>query len=708
MEATKECGKLDPEKGPKVQFARFVSGELILFSAYTSELEYIAVSHVFGETEWLSIPGIKNEVLASTQKAAFIEKELPALIGDRPFWMDILTVNQRNQAEVISVVGAIPSIFRNAVQTLAVREDDGIYSCCEKVLEGIPGWEDLHSALAKHYSNHIDEMRDESYLQRLWTFQECVLSHNIRFVICHRGKCLLAVPSKNSMLRCTENHSKKERNTLSSVYNYQTDLQRLQDSLWVLWYCFSSGAKMEVSLSDFANAYVHGKTIQRSKPRPRTMAEDIHTGFFVDANLVSQRAASEPRDYIYATMAPFPWYKYPTDAENMAFGEIFIDLYNQAAEKRHTFAPKITASMIQSSATDTSKAWLPSKQQPEPQCLGDFLKLLGQRLPTDIPNNISCFHATTVVSVLALHGNVHLDFLQMVQSAMRFSENIWRECHVGGELSKYGSFPNSSWEMDVTDAASMGWWPDPEKSLGPHLHVIGGDDQTILTEGPSIESTTLSAEPPELESISLSSIVEHRNDYVPILEYSRSILDHAWRASDRVHRNRDQKADFRTFLHEMKGRWSKQLLDTLALLTAMVNCQIGLSAARWVRKYFVPALIQYDKDNKVLGLLAKHTCSSEKSEVKPMMSVGRHLQGPSLGKDLVLVDCDRPSAPVGIIPDFCYRDQTDEEFEKRTQVLYSGLGKLVAPGKMEFVYMSPESYSAAMRESRKRAGNEEQ
>ena len=189
METAKEGGELDPEKGPEVQFARFVSGELVLFSAYTSELEYIAVSHVFGKTEWHSIPGIKNEVLASPQKAVFIEKELPALVGDLPFWMDILTVNQRIQAEVISVVGAIPWIFRNAVQTLAIREEDGIYPCCAKELEGIQGREGLYSALRDHYINHLDDICDESYLQRLWTFQECLLSHCIRFVVCRRGKC---------------------------------------------------------------------------------------------------------------------------------------------------------------------------------------------------------------------------------------------------------------------------------------------------------------------------------------------------------------------------------------------------------------------------------------------------------------------------------------------------------------------------------------
>ena len=695
METTKECGYLDPQKGPKVKFARFVGGELILFSTYTTELEYIAVSHVFRKTEWFSIPGIKNEVLASTQKAAFIEKELPALIGDRAFWMDILTVNQRIQAEVISVVGAIPWIFRNAVQTLAVREDDGIYSCCEKVLEGIQDWDSHCSALANHRINHIDDMCDESYLQRLWTFQECLLSHSIRFVVCHRGRCLLACTFKDFMLKCPENHSKKKKVERGRFYKQQADLERLHYSLWVLWYCFRSGAKIEVSLGEFANAYVYGKTIARSKPRPRTMAEDIHTGSFVVVNLVSRRAASEPRDYIYATMPAFPWYSYPANAENMAFGGLFVDLYNQAAENRHSFAPKITASMIQSSATDTSRAWLPSKQQPKPECLGDFLKLLGQRLRRDTPNNISCFHATTGVRVFPIDGDTSLEFLPMIQSAIKFSESIWRECHVGGELSEYGSYVSSSWEMDVTDAAYMGWLPHREKPIDSHLRAIEDEDQTIITEGPSVEFTTI---PAEQESSFRSSTVDHHVYHAPILEYSRSILDSAWHALDPTSPDPNHKAVFERYLHEMRSRWSKQLLHTLTLLTAMVNCQIGLSAARWVRKYFVPALIQYDDNNKVLGLLAKHTFPSEKFEVKQMMSVGRHLQGPSLGKDLVLVDPAVPSAPVGIILDFNYGDHEEEDFEGRMQVLYRGLWRFGPPEELDFVYVSPETYAATMQE----------
>ena len=240
----------------------------------------------------------------------------------------------------------------------------------------------------------------------------------------------------------------------------------------------------------------------------------------------------------------------------MSFGEPFVNLYNQATDSEHTFAPRITASMIQSNATDTSNSWLPSTQQPEPQCLGDFLKLLGQRLVTETPSNGSCFHVTTTVQVLAIHENVHLEFSQMVGWAIRFCGKIWKECHIGGELSKYGSYPESSSEIDLTDAASMGWWPDVAKSKNPHLRFIEDGHQTIITEGPSIEHKRLPDEPPGLENIFLSSLCDHDVDYVPILEYSRSILDIASCASDRARGGSGVEDDFKLFQHEMKWRWS--------------------------------------------------------------------------------------------------------------------------------------------------------
>ena len=492
------------------------------------------------------------------------------------------------------------------------------------------------------------------------------------------------------MLRYIEDRLRKQIDAVDGLNNHLANLARMNALLLTLWYCLKfSGDKMEASLGDFANAYIHGKTVTRSKPRRRTVAEDIHTGIFVMSNRLSQRAASESRDYIYATMPPFPWYKYPTNAENMAFGELFVNLYNQAAENKHTFAPKITASMIQSSARDTSNGWLPSKQQPEPQCLGDFLKLLGQRLATETPNNGSSYHATTCVHVLAVEGDTHLEVLPMIQSAVRFSNDIWRDCHAGGELSKYGSYLGRAWEMDITNASYVGCSPNPEESIAPCPRAMGDDDPTIITEGPSKEFATT---PAELENTFGPSPVNHHVDHVPNFEYSRRVLDAVWYALD------NKYPSFEEIQHEMKSRWPKELLHTLTLLTAMVNCQIGLSAARWVRKYFVPALIHYDEDNIVLGLLARHARPAE-DEFKLMMSVGRHLQGPSLGKDLVLVDLAAPSAPVGIIPDFCYRNEWEEELIRRMMVLYRGLGDFDEPGSFKLAPLSPESCAASIRKA---------
>ena len=493
------------------------------------------------------------------------------------------------------------------------------------------------------------------------------------------------------MLKYVENHSEKKINKRGGELRRPKDILPLCLSVCILGADFRSDAGVQVSADNFTKAYFHGKTITRAKPRRRTMGEDIYTTSFITGNLGSQRAASEPRDYIYATMSPFPWYKYPTNAENMAFGELFLDLYNQAAENRHTFAPRITASMIQSSAIDTSRAWLPSKQQPEPECLGDFLKLLGQRLATDIPDKDSCYHATASVRVLAFEGDTHLEVLPMIQSAIRFFHQIWLRCHIEGELSKFGGYPDSNWEMDFTDATYLACSPNPGKPIDPCSRAIEDGDPTIITKGPSIEYATSSA---ELESTSRPSTVNHHVDYVPILEHSRSILNAAW---DAWHLVSQEATLFEEFQHAMKSKWTKQLLQTLTLLTAMVNCQIGLSAARWVRKYFVPALIQYDKNNIVLGLLAKHTCSSGEFEVKQMMSVGRHLQGPSFGKDLVLVDLAAPSAPVGIIPDFCYESDTNEEIRERMRVLYRDLRECDDVGTFKLAYVSPESYAAELR-----------
>jgi hypothetical protein len=171
-------------EGPIAQFGQFVDGRLILKKARTTELEYVAISHVWGKIECITdIPNVDGEVLASRSKATFIEKKLPGLVGEKFFWMDTLTINQRNQAEVIATAQIIPTIFRDAIRTIAIREGGGIYQCCAHAVRGFADWKAFQQKIFNHSEEHLYHALDESYLQRLWTLQECLLSHTIEFVI---------------------------------------------------------------------------------------------------------------------------------------------------------------------------------------------------------------------------------------------------------------------------------------------------------------------------------------------------------------------------------------------------------------------------------------------------------------------------------------------------------------------------------------------
>jgi len=168
---------------PVIKFARFKNATLELFQAPIESTDYIAFSHVWGEWAWRTIDGIPYEVKASQEKAQFIANDLPALVGDGAFWMDTLTVDQRNPVEVSEIVDAIPDIFRMAKKTIAVRECDGLYDCCVAAVADFETCEEFGQKFADHGLDHVDHLCAESYLQRLWTLQECLLSHTIEFVV---------------------------------------------------------------------------------------------------------------------------------------------------------------------------------------------------------------------------------------------------------------------------------------------------------------------------------------------------------------------------------------------------------------------------------------------------------------------------------------------------------------------------------------------
>jgi aerobic-type carbon monoxide dehydrogenase small subunit (CoxS/CutS family) len=180
------------DTGSEVKLARFINnGTRLEFAVKnTREVEYIAVSHVWGDKKWRSLKCMDNEVLISDSKADFVEIRLYPIVGETYFWMDTLTVNQHNQREVIATVHSIPNIFSDAQRTLVVKQGDGMRACCADAVN--TAGEDVKGVISIWFEhateNHPHSSRShETYLERLWTLQEIMLSHTLQFVLCKNG-----------------------------------------------------------------------------------------------------------------------------------------------------------------------------------------------------------------------------------------------------------------------------------------------------------------------------------------------------------------------------------------------------------------------------------------------------------------------------------------------------------------------------------------
>lgn len=463
-------------------------------------------------------------------------------------------------------------------------------------------------------------------------------------------------------------------------YKSQLDLSIVKDSLWVLAYCFK-GSEGVPGITDFLKAYIHGGTVKNPKNPLRTVAEDIHLGNFLRVNSASHRVATMPRDYIFATMPQFPWYRYPGQAVQMSFGEIYTDLYMQAASAGHAFTCRFTRSMLDRAATDPVEAWQPSPHQPSPTCLGDFMKLIGHRVPEVSNGTVPHVHLTTFVEIKELGGYPNgSTVLTILEVSMKLFQQQWQESHRGGELSKFGNFPSPDWILHPIDAMRRGW-----RHLDPGwgLRVLESEGGTALYSGPGLDyaEDDLLQEIYSLDDTEAESRADP-GDFVSLFEHTRRILDHMWCSKDPMTVDPSQRSDWAGFQHEMRARWTQPLLRTMLLFAAMITCRIPLSAAAWVDRMFVPVYVQYGDDLMVLGLLAKHARSEEGHRDQPrrMCSVGQHLpemtsgvtHGTQFGRDHFLVE-PTTHLPVGVLPDFLPDERTDQRYAQITSMLYAGL-----------------------------------
>ncbi|KAG6364686.1 hypothetical protein INS49_006290 [Diaporthe citri] len=673
-----------PEDTP-ITFGRFVAGRLERFQAPINDLEYLAISHVWGDPSLLEprdVPGIEGKVLCTPEKAEYIEHELPKKVGTKPFWMDILTVDQTNKDAVTAITKSIPLLFRNASCTIVLRECDGFYDCCREAVEGFDNYGSFLNKILSHHSSHKSHVRIESYLQRLWTLEECLLSRTVQFTV-----------GPNN----TPRDAKDTGDSLNAWYKSQVDAQIICDSLYTLACVFTGSSKPDIVA--FLRAYINCSTIRKPSTNQMDKAIDIFDGNLRSFHLSSARTSTKHRDYVLATMPQFPWYTVPIDAKRMSFGEIFQDLHTQASAQGHGFAFKILTSMTDGTAKDDpERAWLPSLNLPEPQCLGDFLKLMGGRMPESALDKNGPLHLTTQARVREWLKNDDPDtVLEAISNTMALCSQYFGDSHSAGELSKYGNFPSLSWDLDDIDAMHFGWLRMGDRNAlrileqGEGTYVAYGGGWDYHEQPDWIYEDFVEIHDGQAQEPSRLQAPSNHGQSDPLLQYARKVLDHMWsgHANSNVS-NVSQRSDWEHFRREMYPRWPEPLIRAIMLLAGLIGCGLGLSAAAWANRYFVPVYVGLGK-TVVVGLMARHARSppSERKEPRQFLSVGRHhpsTEG-TKAQDNLLVNPETGLA-VGMLPDFLPNvPVSDEVYAQRMADLYHGFAQVLPNNTVRILHL---------------------
>jgi hypothetical protein len=240
----------------RVTLCRYIQGLLVKEDHLLSDTQYVAVSHVWGNSDylaWQSIRGIEGEVYSSEEKKQFLEVQLPSIIGGEWFWMDILCLDQSaaGKPALVAVTQHIPTIFFRAVRTLVIRDSFGLRECYATALGDISPTVDWTSKLIVHevFAHKGWNLR-EGILDRLWPLQEICLSDSLQFVRCE----VAPPPDETTVLG------------RSHVANYLHDsLNKLAMS----WASVYGSERKNPSFSrdriNFINAYIHNGTVTRSR-----------------------------------------------------------------------------------------------------------------------------------------------------------------------------------------------------------------------------------------------------------------------------------------------------------------------------------------------------------------------------------------------------------------------------------------------------------
>ncbi|KAM0326930.1 hypothetical protein ACHAQA_006050 [Verticillium albo-atrum] len=375
-------------------FCRFESGQIVRKKRFLSE-PFIAISHVWGpDADWTKVDGVTEEIIVSPEKAIFMQTQLPSLMGDSWFWMDVLCVDQRDADARVAVTQHIPAVFRAALKSIVVRESCSFRDCCAEAagpshafmgktrygrrpedqssdIDFTDDEMDGRGKLRQHIEQtHAGEYMDDGVLSRLWPLQEVILSDTVRFVRCE------PVPGSDPKAINPARPAPSMDNALTLVGSLST--------LALAWdtYCVDDDSTMWYRLGtakwSFFDAYFGLKEATRSNSGK--VSPTVPRARDLGLHLSSIRQTSKGRDFILATMPQYQFYKVPKTARKMSFSDLFLDCCHQLRNHDVGIAPFL---MDSGNALDGSVGTL-SAGVPEPVCLGDLAKLFNgpvQRSP---------------------------------------------------------------------------------------------------------------------------------------------------------------------------------------------------------------------------------------------------------------------------------------------------------------------------------------
>ena len=597
-------------KGDRLATLKFTvcyweSGRLCREEISLRKFQYIAVSHVWGQPKWQTIPGIDGQVLASDAKAKFLTESLPAIVGSDYFWMDILCVDQRDKAARVAVTQYIPDIFRHAQRTVFVKDNRGVQSCCSDAPGNFSTDADLGTLLTEHRAKcHHGQQINEPMLTRLWIFQETLLSNTIQFVNYYSGQ--------------RNDPSPALHDNLTSV-RFVLKLRELAEAwagAFAPWKSTPKSAIDEDSIA-FMHAFLKNETVRRSgfTILPLHPFPERHAFY---QQIFSTRRTSKARDFILATMPQYSFYTVPKNAKEMTFAGLFNDcIYQlwttgfpmQPLVPRQRMLPllELSAPEYQFRYEEDPDVEFPNGRSeilqrfplpeltdlPEPACLGDLVKLFcGARVVFNFDPPLD---ATTIdlatASDRAAEGpggpNYHSTILPPNHIHIKIDQpEFWRI--ISPKVSTF-VFLDRVRRVEVTKIDIL-----DNSELIPFLRAVvskSGLMWTAAVLGELRDTITNTDEPSE--GLSHHPTVDER--------LAAEFL-HSWWMGEHNGPSETDSMRWDEFLKSQEASEGQSFVNNVVYLAALITCGLGAAAFEWSKRNLVPVWVSF-QDGRAIALI---------------------------------------------------------------------------------------------------------